>query len=260
MHRFNRVSLGRVETMSLKVFKPVFLLLNMCWWLSACESTHAPAPVANGWAHVNSTQRVYVVQPGDTIYSIAWKFAKNYQRLAAANHLIAPYTVTPGQSLQLTRSQQDKKAVQAKVLVKTEVLIKTKESSALVNKAPESVKANGHFPWPLKGTVVANFGQNGCKGLDILVPIGTPVKAIDSGTVVYAGDNLHGYGQLLIIKHEHDLMTAYAHNSTLLVQEGGLVTAGQVIALSGDSEATKPMLHFEVRQAGHPVNPAHFLT
>ncbi len=233
--------------------------------LSGCESSHAPAPVANGWAHVNSTQHSYVVQPGDTIYSIAWKFAKSYQSIAAANHLIAPYTVTPGQRLKLTgRSSSSVNKVAVKARASSTAAPVVKPLAPAVNspttKVPEIVAlGKGHFPWPLKGKIIASFGQDGCKGLDIAVPIGTPVKAIDAGSVVYAGDNLHGYGQLLIIKHEHDLMTAYAHNSKLLVKEGGAVTAGQVIALSGDSESSTAMLHFEVRQAGHPVNPLNFL-
>ena len=201
-----------------------------------------------------------MVQAGDTIYSIAWRFGETYQQLAAYNHLVAPYTVFPGQSLRLSKKRSSV-AKTPEPVRKVNAVKPTSVENAPPKAVEPVVKATGtgSLPWPVKGKVIGQFGQNGNKGIDIAVPVGTKVKAVDSGTVVYAGSNLHGYGQLVIIKHNTDLMTAYAHNSQLLVKEGGKVTAGQVIALSGDSDSAQAMVHFELRQAGRPKNPLNFL-
>lgn len=258
-----------------------FTLSACCLWLSvsvllsACGTTHR-APVDNRWAKINSSQRSYKVQAGDTIYSIAWRFGQSYQEFAAYNHLNAPYTVYPGQTLRLGAKPASKAAVLPKARPAKAAIVnapetrvnpvakKSAEEDTTVNKAPEpaaaKVTGQGSLPWPVQGKVICQFGQNGNKGIDIAVPMGTDVKAIDAGTVVYSGSNLHGYGQLVMIKHGNDLMTAYAHNSKLLVQEGSKVTRGQVIALSGDSDAARAMVHFELRQAGRPKNPLLFLT
>lgn len=232
--------------------------------LTACANNLKPAPVVDGWNKVNSSQRTYTVQPGDTLSSIAWKFAKSDRQLAEYNHLTAPYTVTPGQKLRLTPASQLPEKPAAKVVAtapaKAAAMAKQTPLTETPVKSSETViTGHGQWPWPVKGKVLASFGQNGNKGLDIAVPVGTEVKAVEAGNVVYVGNNLHGYGQLVIIKHNATVMTAYAHNSKLLVKEGSKVTAGQVIALSGDSEAPQAMLHFEVRQAGRPVNPLNFL-
>lgn len=228
--------------------------------LTACENGHKPVPMEDSWNKVNSSQRSYTVQPGDTIYSIAWKFAKNYRQLAAYNHLTAPYTVTPGQRLRLNPKSNEPTPVVKASSLKTAVPVAVAKTEAPATPVtPTPVGGTGQWSWPVKGTIIESFGQGANKGIDIAVPVGTEVKAVDGGSVVYAGSNLHGYGQLVIVKHSSNLMTAYAHNSKLLVKEGGTVTQGQVIALSGDSEAPRAMLHFEVRQAGRPVNPLTFL-
>ena len=131
----------------------------------------------------------------------------------------------------------------------------TPPSQAAVAPAPA---AGNNWLWPASGEVIKGFG-NGSKGLDLAGKVGDPVQAAAGGTVAYAGSGLRGLGKLIVIRHENDYLTAYAHNSKLLVKEGDKVQAGQKIAEVGDSDASRPMLHFELRKGGTPVDPANHL-
>lgn len=113
--------------------------------------------------------------------------------------------------------------------------------------------------WPVDGTLVGRFGAAGGKGIDIAGARNTPVKAVAPGKVVYSGSGLRGYGRLLIIKHAGEFLSAYAHNEVILVKEGDVVTAGQKIALMGDSDADRVELHFEIRRYGKPLDPLTYL-
>lgn len=113
--------------------------------------------------------------------------------------------------------------------------------------------------WPSEGTLAGRFGAAGGKGIDIVGARNTPVIAAASGKVVYSGSGLRGYGHLLIVKHAGEFLSAYAHNETILVKEGDSVTAGQKIALMGDSDADRVELHFEIRRYGKPLNPLDYL-
>lgn len=113
--------------------------------------------------------------------------------------------------------------------------------------------------WPADGKLAGRFGAAGGKGIDIVGPRDTPVKAVAPGKVVYSGTGLRGYGQLLIIKHAGEFLSAYAHNDNVLVKEGDVVKAGQKIALMGDSDADRVKLHFEIRRYGKPLDPLDYL-
>jgi len=113
--------------------------------------------------------------------------------------------------------------------------------------------------WPVDGKVIGRFGAAGGKGIDIAGARNTPVRAVAPGKVVYSGSGLRGYGRLLIIKHAGEFLSAYAHNETILVKEGDRVTAGQKIALMGDSDADRVELHFEIRRYGKPLDPLTYL-
>src|SRR6185437_8765443 len=120
------------------------------------------------------------------------------------------------------------------------------------------------FRWPVKGRIIAGFGQrpNGTQndGINLAVPEGTPVKAAEDGTVAYAGNELKGYGNLVLIRHSNGYVTAYAHASELLVKRGDTIKRGQVVAKSGQSgEVGSPQLHFEIRKGSQPVDPLQFL-
>ena len=107
--------------------------------------------------------------------------------------------------------------------------------------------------------MLASFNGTNLKGIDIANAVGTPVVAAAAGTVVYAGDSLRGYGNLLIIKHNADFLTAYAHNRRLLVKEGQSVAQGQQIAEMGDSDNDRVALHFELRYKGRSIDPVRYL-
>lgn len=113
--------------------------------------------------------------------------------------------------------------------------------------------------WPAEGTLAGNFGAAGGKGIDIVGTRNSPIKAVAPGKVVYSGTGLRGYGQLLIVKHAGEFLSAYAHNESILVKEGDTVTAGQKIAMMGDSDADRVKLHFEIRRYGKPLDPLNYL-
>jgi len=113
--------------------------------------------------------------------------------------------------------------------------------------------------WPSDGRIVATFDEGKNKGIDIAGRVGQNVMAAGAGKVMYAGSGIRGYGNLVIVKHSNNLLSAYAHNRSIVVKEGQNVTKGEKIAEMGDSDADSVKLHFEIRQQGKPVDPARFL-
>ena len=120
------------------------------------------------------------------------------------------------------------------------------------------------FEWPVAGRVISDFGTNGSgqrnDGINIAAPLGTPIRAAASGTISYAGNELRGYGNLILIKHDDGYVTAYAHAERIVVNRGDTVTKGQIIAYAGSTgDVTSPQLHFEIRHGVQPVNPRTML-
>ncbi|WP_180979671.1 peptidoglycan DD-metalloendopeptidase family protein, partial [Janthinobacterium sp. AD80] len=113
--------------------------------------------------------------------------------------------------------------------------------------------------WPSEGKVIGTFDEGKNKGVDIAGKAGQQVVAAGAGKVMYAGSGIRGYGNLVIVKHSNSLLSAYAHNRSILVKEGQNVNKGQAIAEMGDSDADRVKLHFEIRQQGKPVDPSKFL-
>ena len=139
------------------------------------------------------------------------------------------------------------------------------ELSAPEPGAPVS-KASGDWMWPVKGTIINRFddpmsggGKMRNRGIDIAGTPGTPVLAAAGGEVVYAGGDVRGYGNMVIIKHSDEYLTAYAHNRAILVKEKDMVTKGQKIAELGNTDADRPKLHFELRKQGVPLDPLKYL-
>jgi lipoprotein NlpD len=126
-----------------------------------------------------------------------------------------------------------------------------------VSPAPAGEEAATDWMWPAEGKVIGNFATK--KGIDIAGKSGQAVMAAGAGKVMYAGAGIRGYGNLVIVKHNNNLLSAYAHNKTILVKEGQEVTKGQKIAEMGNSDSDSVMLHFEIRQQGKPVDPAKYL-
>lgn len=129
---------------------------------------------------------------------------------------------------------------------------------APVPKVEQSSATDGWL-WPASGVLLGRYGEGGGKGIDLAGDRGAPVFATAPGKVVYSGSGLRGYGQLIIIKHANEYLSAYAHNQKVLVHEGELVTAGEKIAEMGDSDADRVKLHFEIRQFGKPIDPLKLL-
>lgn len=234
----------------------------------------------------------YTVQRGDTLYAIAFRAGKDVRQLAGINGIASPYTIYPGQRLKLSGPLPKASGNTKPVITKTTPTKNTNKNSSSQAKSNSSVKpakpvapknqkgyvqttakkpektANPtlnrdlvQWQWPVKGKIISGFSsqQHGNKGIDIAGREGTRVNAAASGQVVYAGNALRGYGNLIIIKHNEDYLSAYAHNRKLLVKEKQMVTAGQQIAELGSTDATDPRLHFEIRFRGSSVNPLKYL-
>jgi murein DD-endopeptidase MepM/ murein hydrolase activator NlpD len=170
----------------------------------------------------------------------------------------------------------DSKAVEPEKTAKAEKGVKPSVSSKDVSEnAPETTAsltpqqqsepaASAEFRWPARGHIVQNFGEKGgvkSDGINIALPEGTPVKAAENGVVAYAGNELKGYGNLVLIRHDNGFVSAYANNGDLKVKKGDAIRRGQVIATSGQSgNVTSPQLHFELRKGSTPVDPMQYLT
>ena len=211
----------------------------------------------------------YRVVPGDTLYSIAWRYGFKYEELAKYNSISKPYIIKPGQVIRLDLASAKtrlpgNKNLNSRLTNKTQASYPRKKNSTKLSpetKLSPVVDAAPQWRWPAQGALLSSFqGSNGLnKGIDIGGKLGEPVLAAASGQVVYAGSGLRGYGKLLIIKHNETFLSAYAHNHRLLVQEGDLVKVGQRIADMGSSGTNRVKLHFEIRREGVPVNPLHYL-
>lgn len=136
---------------------------------------------------------------------------------------------------------------------------KVPELPAALPEPARTEAATSGWIWPAAGKLIGGFSETQNKGVDISGQLGDPVLAAAPGRVVYAGEGLRGYGRLVIIKHEQDFLSAYAHNNQLLVKEGDVVKQGQKIAEVGKTDADKPKLHFEIRKHGKPVDPLQYL-
>lgn len=215
------------------------------------------------------------VQKGDTLYSVARREGLSHHQLARWNHLRSPYLLKPGQqlrlvppaeSLGLASQQTTGTAKPATVIAKapstqplTKPVIKARPiQPSQVEKLPRKVK---RWSWPATGKVVKTFkaSDTSRKGIGIRGKLGQDIKAAAAGTVVYSGNGLIHYGNLVIIKHSHSFLSAYAYNEKLLVKEGQRVESGASIARMGKFGSPKAQLHFEIRRNGKPVDPLHYL-
>jgi lipoprotein NlpD len=283
----------------------------------------------------------YIVKRGDTLYSIAHQYERDYREVAAWNKLTDPNVISAGQELRIVPPGQEPASATGDSTSENVTIVALPKSDALgatplttsksgssavvaasadtgiagtapagqktepkggrlaysaqawkdaqaadktvVATAPASVPAATgkaeaqseprtseskpvaageegiNWIWPGSGKVLAGFNDSTNKGLDISGSIGDPVLAASGGQVVYVGSGLRGYGNLVIIKHNNNFLSAYAHNKEVLVKEKQTVQKGQKIALLGNSDSDKPMLHFEIRRQGKPVDPMKYL-
>ena len=231
--------------------------------------------------HLKAGQRVvlprgrrHVVRRGDTLYALARQYRVNPHALARANGLKPPYTIHGGQKLMLPGSPAPPSARPpakpgtkpvAKASLPRAGAAPRARRKAPPPDVPRPPAASGRgFIWPVKGRVVSGFGAKakGLRndGINIAAPRGAPVRAAENGVVAYAGNELRGFGNLLLIKHAGGWVTAYAHNDTVLVKRGERVGKGQKIATVGSTGGVKsPQLHFEMRQGRTPRDPVKYL-
>ena len=245
----------------------LFMYLFISLLNSSC-STHSVAPVfsRNGEQEKKSeppvkktsakTPAAIVKKPshhkvlsGDTLYSISWNYSLDYKLVARWNNIRAPYVIVK-KTVPENRKTSGKKPVEQKPEV-------AKESSEKV----DSVKyaRNINWQWPTKGKLIKSNSPISKKGLDIAGKKEQIIKTSAAGVVVYSGSGLLGYGRLIIIKHNETYLSAYAHNSVLMVKEGDRVSSGQKIAKMGRDGNGQVLLHFEIRKNGIPVAPTKYL-
>jgi murein DD-endopeptidase MepM/ murein hydrolase activator NlpD len=230
---------------------------------------------------------VHIVAPGQTLMSISRRYHKPLTEIAAANK-IPPHTlvkigdriVIPGklvaakQASTVVASPKPQAPSRAPGTVVAQNLASAEPSSTarLATSGPQATADAGApastgapaFRWPVRGRVITGFGPkpNGQQsdGIDLAVPEGTAVRASEDGVVAYAGSELKGYGNLILVRHANGFVTAYAHASEILVKRNDEVRRGQIIAKSGQSgSVTAPQLHFEIRKGSAPVDPAQYL-
>jgi lipoprotein NlpD len=204
-----------------------------------------------------------VVQRGDTLYSLARAQGVGVGDLVRWNGLQPPYTIYPGQRLQLGEQAGRSTATTTTARpASTPAPATTPAPRPAVTTAPAAPATSGFsWRWPAQGVLLDTFvaGNNTRQGIDIGGSSGQPVVAAADGVVVYSGAGLVGYGELIIVKHNDQWLSAYGHNRARLVNEGQNVKGGQQIAEMGRTGAARDMLHFEIRYNGKPVDPLLYL-
>jgi len=264
------------------------LILSITVLLGGCGGGYAPvtdlsiggkrqpAPVVS-----SARSGYYTVRRGDTLYSIAFRYGLDYRYLAKLNGIGSGNRIYAGQRLKLEgklpvtstvakssttskpvisrKADSPKPKTEAKSTSKKEPVAKPAASTRSKTSAPKAVPLR--WKWPADGSLLARFSARGKvnKGIDIGGQRGDTVRAAAGGTVVYAGNGLLGYGNLIIINHNSEYLSAYGHNSRIMVTENDKVKVGEKIAEIGNTGATRNMLHFEIRKDGRPVNPLQYL-
>lgn len=259
-------------------------------WLVACLLLAACAGGEQRGGDLRWVPAEHTVKPGETLYGISWQYRLDYRRVARWNRIDAPYRIQVGQDLRLYSAfggghgPRQARGVSGPAGNRAAPPTESREPAtprrATASKPhAESKRADAPAPskparparaatrpaagspvwqWPLEGRLLGGFstGKSGRHGLKIAANQGHPVYAAAHGRVVYSGSGLIGYGRLVIIKHNETFLSAYAHAKVLLVEEGERVKAGQQIAEVGSTGATeRPMLYFEIRRDGKPVDP-----
>lgn len=199
---------------------------------------------------------VHVVQPGDTLYKIAFRYGIDHRNLARWNGLSNPDLIFAGQRLVLRQPA-------AQAVAATQPASGAGRGSAAAPLPPPPQLPPPAWQWPTEGQVVSRFGTSGASSIASGIAIGgrsgQPVRAAAPGRVVYAGGGLIGYGQLVIIVHNDTYLTAYGYNASLQVQQDQTVDRGEQIAVMGLGPEREPRLHFEIRRNGAPVDPMPYL-
>lgn len=209
---------------------------------------------------VRNRPDVHVVQPGDSLFQIAFRYRLDWREVARWNRITDPERIYPGQHIRLKPARGNTGAV-----ARTPPPVREGNAAPATRPAaPPPRGANLPAPqwrWPARGAVIWGFGESrrnptgiGIAGRDAL-----EILAAADGEVVYSGSGLIGYGQLIILQHNDSYLSAYGYNQSLRVAEGDQVKSGQVIALMGRGPGDRPLLHFEIRRDGKPIDPVGYL-
>jgi len=252
---------------------------------AARPSTPATTPATASPSAREARDGVYVVQRGDTLFSIALAFGVDVRELARINNISDPSQLTVGQSLRVRPATDGAVATVTPVapVGSTEVrplgtpgapppaaaatvptpippAAKPAEGAKPAETAkPTPVESSVQWAWPAAGKVIEGFEDPRNKGIDIAGAEGEAINVAADGKVVYVGSAVRGYGNLVIVEHTDDFISAYAHNRQIVVKQGQQVKRGQKIAEMGKSDADRPKLHFEIRRQGKPLDPQRYL-
>jgi murein DD-endopeptidase MepM/ murein hydrolase activator NlpD len=275
-------AMPRVELVEAQLFAAVLALVSLSACVDNGPETELSWPVA--------TYYTVVVRPGDTIGDISQRYNVSSSQVLRMNDLQAKSSIYPGEILRIppgnraTRTavlhdaesshvyaaprDAPVKTAQLKPVGQKPVRVARNDTPAppaYVAPNPAPGDSGLRFIWPVAGTVIDNFGSTAGgernDGINIAAAAGTPIRAAQSGTVSYAGNELRNYGNLVLIKHDDGYITAYAHADRIAVSKGQHVEQGQVIGTAGTSgDVTRPQLHFEVRHDSRPIDPRAVLS
>lgn len=226
---------------------------------SQAQSRPAPTP---------AIPNTYRVRSGDTLFSIAYQYDLDFRSLAIANGLNPPYTIFVDQEINLdintvvasgggTSTANLGRAVSNNSVARASS--GASSAGSVLRQPIGGASTTVSWQWPHQGSLVRGFQSGVNKGLDIAGNVGDPVLAAGDGDVVYSGRGIQGSGDLIIVRHSDRYLSAYAHNSRMLVAEGSRVRAGEKIAEVGENSAGVAMLHFEIREAGDSIDPSRLL-
>ncbi|MEC6391400.1 peptidoglycan DD-metalloendopeptidase family protein [Acinetobacter pittii] len=273
MHLIGQQS--RVHIQKDKIMK--IMLLSVAVGFTVAMAGCASKPQINNSSRYAMAPNYYTVRSGDTLSGIAMRYGLDYISIAEMNDIAPPYRIYVNQSLRLKKGSSPR-TVSTQVMAQPEqikrqtIALPTTQpvtpvtqpttTAQSTNTTVTSVAPNSSLRWikPNNGPVIQGFNlANNVKGIRYGGNQGDPIYAAADGQVVYAADGLKEYGNLVLIKHIDGYISAYAHNSKMLVKSGDNVTAGQKIAEMGSTGASQVMLEFQIRLDGKPINPINLL-
>ena len=266
----------------MKSLRMILLFSLLCVSLNACHFHSRSPDKTRVYKESYSLTRDghYRVRKGDTLHAIAFNFGIDWREIARVNNIRSPYIIYPDQELKMPSAKQpggtrsstrtasaSGNATTAGSASGSTTTKPLKTPSATTRTAspssgtPGSSADPGDWLWPTRGRIISNFKANdpSRNGIEIGGKEGQAIISTAAGEVVYSGNGLIGYGELIIIKHSDRMLSAYAHNRKRLVAEGQKVTAGMKIAEMGRNDRNQTLLHFEIRVNGNPTNPMNYL-
>jgi lipoprotein NlpD len=241
-------------------FSHAFVFVLIIFILAGCGGHRSSAPVTDRSGKATfSGEKWATVRKGDTLFSISFAYGRSHLTVAKLNNIKPPYTIYPGQRIKISGKPVSRTSTKKSTPKKKKSTSNQKNTT--YRKKTVYKKSSVKWAWPVSGKIIRTYSANAPrkKGIGITGKRGQAIKAAAAGKVVYSGDGLLGYGNLIIVKHNETYLSAYAHSLKVYVKEGQAVKKGQKVASMGLNENGTPMLHFEIRRNGKPVNPVSYL-